>query len=117
MVCKRTQIRKIIEEFAAKLEDDADIPVQEIILFGSYAWGKPRASSDIDLAVISKKFKNMEQIRRIEVLSNIARHLAPQLPIDIDVVGFTYDEITNAGYFDLASKINSDGKRFLKKAA
>ena len=37
-------VRKIVENFK----------VEKIILFGSYAWGKPREWSDIDLLIVMK---------------------------------------------------------------
>jgi len=34
---------------------------ERIILFGSFAWGKPRKDSDIDLLVVKKNIKSMRQ--------------------------------------------------------
>lgn len=38
----------------------AEIPIDKIIFFGSRAKGTARKDSDIDLVVVSKKFKNLE---------------------------------------------------------
>jgi len=43
-----------IREYVSVLRDD--IPVSKVILFGSYSTGKPRKGSDVDIAIISKKF-------------------------------------------------------------
>lgn len=117
MVCKRAQIKRIVSEFVAQLKKQAGLPVDEVFLFGSYAWGRPNSNSDIDLAVISGKFKRINDIRRIEMLSGVARHVHPDLKVDIDVVGFTRDELDNAGYFELASEIREKGRLVYKKAA
>jgi len=34
---------------------------EKIFLFGSFAWGKPRKDSDIDLLVVKKGIKSMRQ--------------------------------------------------------
>lgn len=93
------------------------MPIDQIYLFGSYAWGKPTSTSDLDLAIISPKFKKFDDIKRIEILSDVARHLSLDLAIDIDVVGFTSEEIKNASYFELAGEIRQRGQILYKKAA
>ena len=53
---------------------------EKIILFGSYAWGKPHKDSDVDLFIM-KKTKNIRQTAR-----DIDGYLFPRLfPIDIIV--------------------------------
>ena len=44
------QIDEIIKGFILRLRQE--IPIREIILFGSYAHGNPKEYSDIDLAVV-----------------------------------------------------------------
>lgn len=93
------------------------MPVDKVYLFGSYAWGKPTSASDIDIAVVSSKFKKFDSIERIEFLSDIARHLSPELDIDIDVIGFTSEEMKKASYFDIAAEVLQKGKIIYKIAA
>lgn len=59
MVGKRIskKIEKKITDYVNILKDD-NLPIREVILFGSYARGAQRKWSDIDLCVISPKFKN-----------------------------------------------------------
>lgn len=117
MVCKRTQIRKIAREIVKGLEKRKKFSVEQVILFGSYAWGKPTKNSDVDIAVVSSNFKKWDDIKRIEILSDVARHVYPNLDVDIDVVGFTSREIESASYFDLAAEIRQKGQVIYKKAA
>lgn len=117
MVCNRTQIKKIVVAFVKRLEKEAGLPVEEVFLFGSYAWGKPTTKSDLDLAVISQKFHRIDVIKRLMILSDIVRRVYPDLDIEIDVVGFTREEIKNAGYFELASAIRDNGRIVYKRAA
>ncbi|MEK6539595.1 MAG: nucleotidyltransferase domain-containing protein [Deltaproteobacteria bacterium] len=51
---KKTVI-KIIERFIAAVEKEG-ITLDKVILYGSYAKGKERRDSDIDIAVVSKDF-------------------------------------------------------------
>jgi len=62
-------VRKIAEEYEP----------ERIILFGSFAWGKPSASSDVDLLVVknsslAKRFRATEVEKILDV---------PALPVDI----------------------------------
>jgi len=49
------EVRRQINQYR-KLLVDANIPVSQIIVFGSQAKGKTHSGSDIDLAVVSPSF-------------------------------------------------------------
>lgn len=51
------KVKKEIEEYIKILKADK-LPISEVILFGSYAKGKQNKWSDIDLCIVSPKFKN-----------------------------------------------------------
>lgn len=51
------KIEKKITDYVKILKGD-NLPIHEVILFGSYAKGAQSKWSDIDLCVISPKFKN-----------------------------------------------------------
>ena len=63
MALHEDQVDKIMKGFIARLEQE--IPVREVILFGSYAAGNPQAHSDIDLAVISDWFEGKPAIENL----------------------------------------------------
>ncbi|MDD2922875.1 MAG: nucleotidyltransferase domain-containing protein [Anaerolineales bacterium] len=64
---------------------------EKIILFGSYAYGKPTRDSDVDLLVIMKTRKK----RQVEQYMAVSELLQPrQFPVDIIVK--TPKEIQNA---------------------
>ncbi len=78
----RKKIIKIIEKFRNALEKEK-IRVAKVILYGSYAAGKPRRDSDIDVAVISTDFgkdRFEEGVRLFEIAYKIDPHLEP-IPI------------------------------------
>ena len=71
---KEKEIKKIAEKIAKEYKPE------KIILFGSYAWGKPGPNSDVDLFVVKKTDNTREMARKI------GRLLFPRLfPIDLIV--------------------------------
>lgn len=77
---------------------------QKIVLFGSYAYGKPNKNSDIDLLVVVDTDKTFHQ--RIQ-------QLRPLLPKDkpVDLIVLTPLEYQKAkGINPLVSEIDSKGK-------
>lgn len=58
MVKVPDNVLKIINDFIMESNKD-NIPLQQVILFGSYAKGKYNELSDIDLAVVSDKFQGI----------------------------------------------------------
>ena len=88
MVKKRREIKKIILEYIGRLQA-LGIEVSQIILYGSYARGKPEESSDIDIAVVSPTFKKLDIFERQEVLSK-AHHRFRE---PIEPIGLTPDQV------------------------
>lgn len=86
------------------------VSVKKVILFGSYAWGRPTKYSDIDLAIISPAFRKMSDIRRIMFLLDAVRNIKTQQLVDIEPLGFTPEELEKADYFDIAAEIKERGK-------
>lgn len=105
MCTKRNEVRRIVLKYAKELQKR--ITVKKIILFGSYAYGNPTKSSDIDIAVISDRFKKMDDITRIMLLSDYARRI--KTDIDIDPIGFTEDELEKSDYFEIGGEIVEKG--------
>ena len=68
----KTKIRKFANQVAKQFSPD------KIILFGSYAYGKPTEDSDVDiLVVLSFKGRNPEKATEIWMATK------PEFPIDI----------------------------------
>ena len=51
------KIRKNVNQYLTALRRDK-LPIKEAILFGSFAKGKQKKWSDIDICIVSTKFKN-----------------------------------------------------------
>ena len=74
-------IRAVAKQIADKFHPD------KIILFGSYAYGKPRPESDVDLLVIMETSLRLRQ-QRLE----ISRALSPR-PFPMDVIIHTPQQV------------------------
>lgn len=105
MVYKKAEIKNIVLHYVQELKKR--IPVQKVILFGSYAYGIPTRASDIDVAVVSDGFKKMDDIKRIMILSDYSRRI--KCSVDIDPIGFTEDELEQADYFEIGGEIAEKG--------
>ena len=79
-------VQKIIEEYISEL--GKQIPIQKVILFGSYAKGTTHKYSDIDIAIFSDYFKDMSRVDGIHYLLLSAM----DYDMDIEPQPFTMDE-------------------------
>lgn len=87
-MAEKSQITGIIERYKQELQK-LNINPEKIILFGSYAEGKQRKDSDIDLIVISNDFQKLNLRERLELLGLAAgRILEP-----IEARGYTDEEV------------------------
>src|ERR1700737_1830611 len=66
-------IRRYASEAAVRFQPE------KIILFGSYAYGKPHADSDVDILVVMPARNELDQALRID------RLIDPQFPLDLIV--------------------------------
>lgn len=94
----RQQIKKI----TSKIVDD--LRPEKVILFGSYAWGKPNQDSDVDLFIIKKNkkdfLKEQQKTRRIingELPVDILIHTPQEVKKRINLGDFFYINIMKKG--------------------
>jgi len=104
MVLTADQVKAQVQRFVEALQ--RHVRVERALLFGSYAYGQPHAGSDIDLAVVSPDFATMNRLERLEFLERVAwdanaHHLEP--------VGFTEDELREAGNTNVLGEIRDRG--------
>lgn len=82
-------IKKIAQKYVKSLEKN-DFPIHSAFLFGSYVRGNFRKDSDIDLAIISNKFrKNRDENEKF-----IWRHII-NIDSRIEPVGFAPENFTS----------------------
>ncbi len=68
MVKKRQEIENIIIRYINELKK-LGVKVSQVILYGSYAKGRQREYSDIDIAVVSPTFQKLDIFERQLILS------------------------------------------------
>ena len=102
-----TEIKKIVKILAELLKVNK-IPVDRIILYGSYAKGTPQDHSDVDIAVISPSFKGKKML---ETQSELARIFSKFLSI-IEPIGYSTEDFQSAEPGTLLGEIKRSGKVF-----
>lgn len=80
---------KIVNHYIANLKDKID--VKGVLLFGSFAYGKPTKHSDVDLIVVSPDFSKISD--RLIWLSRMRDDITYQIAMDI--IGYTPREFNN----------------------
>lgn len=105
MAYSKREIKNVVKKIVSYCE----MPVESVYLFGSYAYGSPNKFSDVDLAFISKRFRNISKGKRIEKLLNTIYKARIALNVDIEPLGFTPEEIKKASKWDIAGEIKQKG--------
>lgn len=67
MVASKASVINLIRQYVGRLKEN-NIPVERVLLFGSYIKGTPREDSDIDIAVISSAFKGDRYLDRRRIV-------------------------------------------------
>lgn len=99
---------KLINKYYQAIKK-AGIPVDQIILFGSYATGSAQPDSDLDICVVSKKFgKNAftEMVKLSKIASKVEPLLEPH-PYNPEALMDPWDP--------LAHEIRTHGIRIIPK--
>ena len=81
----KKKLLKELKQFASSIE--SDFPLDKMYLFGSRAWGKTHEFSDVDLLLVSKKFKGKRRLGRSPPL-----YLRWDLDYPVDLICLTPDE-------------------------
>lgn len=86
----KRQAIKIIKKFIKEVKKQG-ISVDRVILYGSYAKGKLRADSDIDVAVVSRSF-GKDRVEEGMILFRIAGKIDSRLePVPISINAYEND--------------------------
>jgi len=95
------KIKEIIDRYISQLREN-NISIENAYLFGSYAKGKNRKWSDIDIAIVSKAFegnriKDKDKIRRITLSISSSLEILPFNPSDFSLENPLAKEIIETG--------------------
>ena len=104
MVLTEEQVAEQVRRFVTVVRHR--IPVDQVLLFGSYARGAPRPWSDIDVAVISPAWDGYTRQERIVLLARWAWEAnAPW----VEAVGYTPAELAAAAPGSFVGDIRDHG--------
>jgi len=101
MAYSKAFVINLIRLYIDRLKENK-IPVEKVLLFGSYTKGTPREDSDIDIAVISSAFKGdryLDRRRIVPLRRGIDSRIEPIpfTPGDYADGGMLIDEIKSTG--------------------
>ena len=96
-------VKKIVRQYKSLLLE-RKVPVERVLLFGSYATGKAKYYSDIDVAVVSRKFKKLGFDEETHL-----RRIALDVSDDIEPHVFRSADFTGAYVDPLASQVAKHG--------
>ena len=77
-------IKAALSDYVTRLSQE--IQVRAAVLFGSYATGNWHENSDIDIAIFSDDFSDMDRVEAITFL------LSRAMPYNLDIQPIAYDE-------------------------
>ncbi len=106
MALSTNKLDEIVEGFIRKLADE--IPVEEVILFGSYVRGSAKEYSDIDLAIISDWFRGRSYIENMQYLSRCAASYNSL----IEALPFTCEEYKKLDKRTFLASIVKTGRKY-----
>ena len=82
---RRNNLIQQLENFTSRIT--LDYPMDKVILFGSRATGKTHKFSDVDLLLVSKKFRRVSKLKRSPPL-----YLKWDLDYPVDFLCYTPEE-------------------------
>lgn len=109
MAYNKDQVEKKIMAFVESLK--GEISVDGVILFGSYAWGHPKSHSDIDVAIISRNFRDKDEMKDTQYLFKKAAAIDPI----IEPLPFHPRDLKNADPRGLLFQIKKKGLRIPRR--
>lgn len=95
----------LVQRFAEVLQQEG-IPVEQLILFGSFAKGQPRSWSDVDVCVVSRSFGKHPLLESMNLAA-----LASRVDSMIEPHPYHPDDLKNQ-YDPLAREIVANGVSF-----
>lgn len=94
---------KIIENYAKRISKEKKIPIEKIIMYGSQVRGDAHKWSDIDVCIISKKFK--DPINSLQFL--LTQREREEIMAGLEPIGFTPKDFRGGG--SLINEIKKTG--------
>ena len=86
--------RKIVKavKILEKLFQKRGIEIYKIVVFGSYAKGKEKKESDLDIIVVSENFEGKDIFEKVKLVSGIHRELVEKIIMPVDIMYYSPTE-------------------------
>ena len=79
------EVVNIVRQYTQRLSEEEKLPIKRVMIFGSQTTGKAHPWSDIDVCIISPKFK--DALEAIEFL--LSKRKREEVIAGLEPVGFT----------------------------
>jgi len=95
------RVAKIVKNYTQRLLEEEKLPIKRVMIFGSQATGKTHTWSDVDVCIISPKFKNT--LKAINFL--LTKRKKEEVMAGLEPVGFTEEDFaTDSAFFNEIKK-------------
>lgn len=98
-----------IRKALLRVLQEAGIDVLKIVIFGSYAEGRAKKDSDIDIIVVSKAFKDKDVFEKVELTKDVHWKLIENVMMPFDIMYYS-DEEWDKGYSLIINTAKEKGK-------
>ena len=89
------KIIKIVQNYVQRLSDEEKLPIERVIIFGSRSNGKVHKWSDIDVCIVSPRFR--DAIRAVEFL--LTKRKTKEVMAGLEPVGFSGKDFDEGSIF------------------
>jgi predicted nucleotidyltransferase len=106
--------KKALSELIVRLAQivSKEISINALYLFGSYASGKPRVESDVDIAIVSDDFQGIRFYDRQRIIKLLVNATYPHYQFaDVEIHPFKTEHFTSSDPF--VAEIIQKGKRIV----
>ncbi|NLW49205.1 MAG: nucleotidyltransferase domain-containing protein [Firmicutes bacterium] len=86
-----TQIRALIDDLLIEIRE-IGIEVSALVLFGSHSDGTATDGSDVDIAIISPSFHNLNSLHRRKQIKPALHRITERYQVPIDLILLTPEE-------------------------
>ncbi len=98
-----------IKETLLNLFQRKGIKITKIAIFGSYAKGKQKEDSDIDIIIVSPDFRNKDNFEKVKLTRGVHRKLVDRTKKPIDIMYYS-DLEWNRGHSLIINAAKREGK-------
>lgn len=99
----KKEVRDNIKNYVSYLKKKYNLPVKRVYLYGSYAKGKERDWSDVDVCIVSPKFNNTDALPYL-----FRRRRTEDVRNSIEPIGFSPNDFKDK-YSSLINEIKTTG--------